>query len=165
MNNSFQSLIDNHPLFRTHIFRSSSHSHHKLSTKTWEKNFLFVKVIQACSSQSLLPSKNLVRLLALSSLNLVLIILTTCLHLSNQTRKFFGKLPTPSYIYLFLLRHAALQKLSILWIPLVAFLKRKSLLFTNLCQCLFRAAQTLFYQTIKHHSLIFHLSILKKWVG
>ena len=33
----------------------------------------------------------------------MLIILTTCLHLSNQTRKFFGKLPTPSYIDLLLL--------------------------------------------------------------
>ena len=60
----------------------------------------------------LLPSRNLGRLLALSSLNPVLMILTTCLHLSNQTRKFFGKLPTPSYIDPLLLRHAALQKLS-----------------------------------------------------
>ena len=32
MNNSFQSLIDHHAPFRTHIFRPSSHSHHKLST-------------------------------------------------------------------------------------------------------------------------------------
>ena len=32
MNNSFQSLIDHHAHFRTHIFRPSSHSHHKLST-------------------------------------------------------------------------------------------------------------------------------------
>ena len=32
MNNSFQSLIDHHASFRTHIFRPSSHSHHKLST-------------------------------------------------------------------------------------------------------------------------------------
>ena len=31
-NNSFQSLIDQHAPFRTHIFRPSSHSHHKLST-------------------------------------------------------------------------------------------------------------------------------------
>ena len=31
MNNSFQSLIDHHASFRTHIFRLSSHSHHKLS--------------------------------------------------------------------------------------------------------------------------------------
>ena len=46
----------------------------------------------------MLPSRNLGRLLALSSLKPVLIILTTCLHLSNQTRKFFGKLSTPSYI-------------------------------------------------------------------
>ena len=32
MNNSFQSLIDHHAPFRTHIFRPSSHSHPKLST-------------------------------------------------------------------------------------------------------------------------------------
>ena len=32
MNNSFQPLIDHHAPFRTHIFRPSSHSHHKLST-------------------------------------------------------------------------------------------------------------------------------------
>ena len=32
MNNSFQSLIDHHVPFRTHIFRPSSHSHHKLSS-------------------------------------------------------------------------------------------------------------------------------------
>ena len=32
MNNSFQSLIDHHAPFRTHIFRPSSHSYHKLST-------------------------------------------------------------------------------------------------------------------------------------
>ena len=32
MNNSFQSLIDHNAPFRTHIFRPSSHSHHKLST-------------------------------------------------------------------------------------------------------------------------------------
>ena len=32
MNNSFQSLIDHHAPFRTHIIRPSSHSHHKLST-------------------------------------------------------------------------------------------------------------------------------------
>ena len=32
MNNSFQSLIDHHAPFRTHIFHSSSHSHRKLST-------------------------------------------------------------------------------------------------------------------------------------
>ena len=32
MNNSFQSLIDHHAPFRTHIFRPSSHSHYKLST-------------------------------------------------------------------------------------------------------------------------------------
>ena len=32
MNNSFQSLTDNHASFRTHIFRPNSHSHHKLST-------------------------------------------------------------------------------------------------------------------------------------
>ena len=32
MNNSFQSLFDHHAPFRTHIFRPSSHSHHKLST-------------------------------------------------------------------------------------------------------------------------------------
>ena len=32
MNNSFQSLIDHHAPFRTHLFRTSSHSHHKLST-------------------------------------------------------------------------------------------------------------------------------------
>ena len=32
MNNSFQSLIDHHTPFCTHIFRPSSHSHHKLST-------------------------------------------------------------------------------------------------------------------------------------
>ena len=32
MNNSFQSLIDHHAPFRTHIFHPSSHSHHKLST-------------------------------------------------------------------------------------------------------------------------------------
>ena len=32
MNNSFQSLIDHHAPFRTHIFRPSSHFHHKLST-------------------------------------------------------------------------------------------------------------------------------------
>ena len=38
-----------------------------------------------------MPSRNLGRLLALSSLNPVLIILTKCLHLSNQTRKFFWK--------------------------------------------------------------------------
>ena len=31
MNNSFQSLIDHHAPFRTHIFCPSSHSHHKLS--------------------------------------------------------------------------------------------------------------------------------------
>ena len=41
------------------------------------------------------------------------------------------------------------------------FFKIKSLSFTNLCQRPFRAAQTLFYQTIEHHSLIFHLSVLK----
>ena len=34
MNNSFQSLIDHHAPFRTHIFRPSSHSRHKLSTDT-----------------------------------------------------------------------------------------------------------------------------------
>ena len=34
MNNSFQSLIDHHASFRTHIFRPSSHSHHKLSSDT-----------------------------------------------------------------------------------------------------------------------------------
>ena len=34
MNNSFQSLIDHHAPFRTHIFRPSSHSQHKLSTDT-----------------------------------------------------------------------------------------------------------------------------------
>ena len=33
MNNSLQSLIDHHAPFRTHIFRPSSHSHHKLSTE------------------------------------------------------------------------------------------------------------------------------------
>ena len=32
MNYSFQSLIDHHVPFRTHIFRPSSHSHHKLFT-------------------------------------------------------------------------------------------------------------------------------------
>ena len=32
INNSFQSLIDHHSPFRTHIFRPSSHSYHKLST-------------------------------------------------------------------------------------------------------------------------------------
>ena len=32
MNNSFQSLIDRHAPFRTHIFHPSSHFHHKLST-------------------------------------------------------------------------------------------------------------------------------------
>ena len=32
MNNFFQSLIDRHAPFRTHIFSPSSHSHHKLST-------------------------------------------------------------------------------------------------------------------------------------
>ena len=32
MNNSFQSLIDHHAPFCTHIFRPSGHSHHKLST-------------------------------------------------------------------------------------------------------------------------------------
>ena len=32
MNNSFQSLIDHHAPFCTHIFYPSSHSHHKLST-------------------------------------------------------------------------------------------------------------------------------------
>ena len=32
MNNSFQSFIDHHAPFRTHIFRPSSHSHRKLST-------------------------------------------------------------------------------------------------------------------------------------
>ena len=32
MNNSFQSLIDHHAPFRTHIFRPSSHSHHNIST-------------------------------------------------------------------------------------------------------------------------------------
>ena len=61
MNNSFQSLIDHHAPFRTHIFRPNSHSHHKLTTdaiaakrkrRKREKNFLIVKVIQACSSQS-----------------------------------------------------------------------------------------------------------------
>ena len=88
----------------------------------------------------------------------MLIILTTCLHLSNQTQKSFGKLPTPSYIDP-LLHHTVLKKLSILWIPLVAFLKRKSLLFTNLCQRPFRTAQTLFYQTIEHHSYFSFFSI------
>ena len=34
MNNSFQSLIDHHAPFHTHIFRPSSHFHHKLSTDT-----------------------------------------------------------------------------------------------------------------------------------
>ena len=52
MNNFFQSLIDHHAPFRTHIFRPSSHSHHKLSTdaiaakrkrrKLERKNSLFV---------------------------------------------------------------------------------------------------------------------------
>ena len=33
MNNSLQSLIDHHAPFHAHIFRPSSHSHHKLSTE------------------------------------------------------------------------------------------------------------------------------------
>ena len=119
MNNSFQSLIDHHAPFRT-----SSHSHHKLSTDTiaakrkrrkLERKFsLLLRSSKAVPASLLAALKESRKTAALSSLNPVLIILTTCLHLSNQTRKFFGKLPTPSYIVLLLLRHVALQKLSIL---------------------------------------------------
>ena len=124
MNNSFQSLIDHHALFAPTSFAPAvtpitSYPLTPLPPKEKDENLR--EKFPYCQGHPslfqpvfLLPSRNLGRLLALSSLNPVLIILTTCLHLSNQTRKFFGKLPTPSYIDLFLLPLAALQKLSIL---------------------------------------------------
>ena len=98
MNDSFQSLIDHHAPFRTHIFHPSSHSHHKLSTdaiaakrkrrKLERKISLLLrssKPVPASLFAALKESRKTARAL------IVLIILTTCLHLSNQTRKFFWK--------------------------------------------------------------------------
>ena len=124
MNNSFQSLIDYHAPFRTHIFRPSSHSHHKLSTDAIaakkKRRKLERKISLLLRSSKPVPASLLTALKEARKTACALIFKSRADYFNNMlasvkpNSKVFGKLLNPSYIDFLLLRHAALQKLSIL---------------------------------------------------
>ena len=154
MNNSFQSLIDHHAPFRTHIFPPSSHSHHKLSTDAIaakkKRQKLQKKIFLLLRSSKLVPASLLAALKESRKTARALIFKLRADYFNNM----FASVKPNSKVFWktanFILHRSppspprSSSEAINLVNTLVAFSKRKPLLFTNLCQHPLCAAQTLF---------------------
>ena len=102
MNNSFQFLINHHAPLHSHIFRPSSHFHHKLFTDAIaakrKRRKLERKISLSLRSSKPVPASLLAALKESRKTDRALIFKSRADYFNNMfaSRKFFRKLPNPS---------------------------------------------------------------------